>query len=154
MACVEMREDQTSHPGARRHLPCLGRRGVGAHPVAIALGIILPFLPLWYASRGLSEWQIGAVVAAPVAARILFTPPLTQLADRLPGLGHAAALYAALAGVLFAALAVAGDFWAILALSTAAVLLWNTLIPLGDAVILVGVRRQEQVARAVFEPAR
>ncbi|HOV04288.1 MAG TPA: MFS transporter, partial [Kaistiaceae bacterium] len=40
----------------------------------LSIGVYLPFFPVWLSSRGLSESEIGAVLAAPLVVRILFTP--------------------------------------------------------------------------------
>ncbi len=44
-------------------------------------GIQLPFLPLWLAARGLSVTQIGTVVAAMMAVRVVGAPLFASLAD-------------------------------------------------------------------------
>lgn len=106
-----------------------------------AIGIQLPFFPLWLLGQGLSDPQIAAIVAAPMFLRILASPVLAAAADRLPSLAHASALYALIAALLLTGLAFAGGFWPILVLSAGALVFWTSLIPLGDAVLIAGVRR-------------
>ena len=106
-----------------------------------AIGIQLPFFPLWLVGQGLSDPQIAAIVAAPMFLRIVASPALAGAADRLPSLAHASALYALIAALLLAGLGFAGGFWPILVLSAGALVFWTALIPLGDAVLIAGVRR-------------
>jgi PPP family 3-phenylpropionic acid transporter len=108
--------------------------------VFFGLGVYLPFFPLWLADQGLSDAEIGTIVAAPLLVRIAFTPALAGLADKLPTLGGASALYALLATMLVALLAVVSGYWPILLLTALALLFWYALLPLCDAVILAGVR--------------
>jgi MFS transporter, PPP family, 3-phenylpropionic acid transporter len=88
-----------------------------------AIGIYLPFFPLWLEHRALGALQIGIILAIPMVVRILVTAPLMSFIDR--GIGArqlmvaanlaVAATYAllpfaadaAVIGVLVAALAVA-----------------------------------------------
>jgi PPP family 3-phenylpropionic acid transporter len=58
-------------------------RLAGYYGAAFALGgVLLPFWPSWLAARGLTRAEIGVVLAAGMAARILATPLITRLADR------------------------------------------------------------------------
>ncbi|MEX0758506.1 MAG: MFS transporter, partial [Tistlia sp.] len=47
-----------------------------------AIGIYLPYFPVWLESRGFTAEQIGLVVALPAWLRIVTTPALAGLADR------------------------------------------------------------------------
>jgi PPP family 3-phenylpropionic acid transporter len=116
------------------------RSGLFGAAIFVGVGIYLPFFPLWLADRGLSGPEIGAILAAPLFARIPLTPVLTGYAERFPNLGVASAVYAFIAGLMLALLIPASGFWPILLFWTAAYLLWNVLPALLDAIILVGVR--------------
>lgn len=62
-------------------------------------GVSIPFLPLWFASRGLDPALIGLIVATSFLPKILSTPVVAHLADQ-SGRAHAliaAALAASLA---------------------------------------------------------
>ncbi|HEX2215673.1 MAG TPA: MFS transporter [Xanthobacteraceae bacterium] len=48
-----------------------------------AIGIQLPFLPVWLAAKGLDERTIGAVLALATIARLVTVPLGTRAADRL-----------------------------------------------------------------------
>ncbi|SEQ35508.1 MFS transporter, PPP family, 3-phenylpropionic acid transporter [Faunimonas pinastri] len=108
--------------------------------VFFASGIIYPFLPVWLAARGLADTELAAVLAAPLFLRPILTAPLAALTDRFRNLAHAAAAFAFAAGIAFACLGAVHGFWPTLVLTALAIMLWNFLIPLSDAVNLVGVR--------------
>lgn len=123
-----------------------GRTGFSARTAAFcfvlfgAIGVLMPFYPLWLAGRGFSDSAIAAIIAAPLLLRALLSPALAGGADRLPSLGTACVLYSLLAIVLFAGVAPTSGFWPILLLSTGALVFLNTQVPLADAIILAGVR--------------
>src|SRR5262249_12760103 len=47
-----------------------------------ALGIHMPFLPVWLAAKGLDADAIGLTLAAPLVLRIVVVPLTAALADR------------------------------------------------------------------------
>jgi MFS transporter, PPP family, 3-phenylpropionic acid transporter len=103
-------------------------------------GIQLPFWPVWLGGRGLDAREIGLVLAAAIWGKVLTTPILGALADRL---GTRRAVMVGLATASFsayAALAEAGGFWPLLALNFVAAAAQSALSPLGDAVTLAAAR--------------
>ncbi|MFS8038091.1 MFS transporter [Xanthobacter sp. AM11] len=75
--------------------PCVQRRLAAAYATYfIALGIQIPYLPLWFQQRGLGPEAIGIALAVPMLARLVATPLLGLLSDRL---GRPRALLVALA---------------------------------------------------------
>jgi PPP family 3-phenylpropionic acid transporter len=117
------------------------RAAVFSATVFFANGIYLPFFPIWLSARGMGEAEIGTIVAAPLIVRILLTPFAIGAADRFPSLRAAAAAYALITGLIFAALAVVTGYWPILLFSGLAFLFWSAEGALADATILFGVRR-------------
>lgn len=117
------------------------RSGAFSAAIFFAVGIYLPFFPVWMAGKGLSEPQIASVIAAPLFIRAVLGPLLAAFADRFGTLGRAATVYAAVTAVVFAPMAALPVYAVILALSTAAMIFWTALIPLCDAIIVAGVRR-------------
>jgi PPP family 3-phenylpropionic acid transporter len=106
----------------------------------LVVGIQLPFWPVWLAGRGLDVHQIALVFAAAIWAKVIATPLLGALADRL---GRRRAVMIALA--LSACAAYAGlwsitGFEAILALNLVAGMAQSALMPLGDSITLAAVR--------------
>ena len=48
----------------------------------VALGVQLPFLPVWLAAKGLGASEIGIVLAIPMIVRVFAIPVATRAADR------------------------------------------------------------------------
>ncbi|MFO1091108.1 MAG: MFS transporter [Hyphomicrobiales bacterium] len=48
----------------------------------LAIGIFLPYFPVWLAHRGFSTVEIGSLIAAQIAIRVVSTPLAGALADR------------------------------------------------------------------------
>ena len=106
----------------------------------LVVGIQLPFWPVWLAGRGLDPRQIAFVFAAAIWAKVVATPLLGALADRL---GQRRAVMLGLAAVSlfgYAALWPMGGFWPILALNLIAGAAQSALMPLGDSLTLAAVR--------------
>jgi PPP family 3-phenylpropionic acid transporter len=105
-----------------------------------AIGVSMPFLPIWMESRGLSPAAIGVLLAIPTLVRVVATAPLMRLADRPAGargilvLGHlgAAIGYGAMLGVEGAAALAA--LVALVAVAQAAI------VPTGDLLTTDAVR--------------
>ncbi|QRG05846.1 MFS transporter [Xanthobacter dioxanivorans] len=75
----------------------------------LALGIQMPYLPLWFQHQGLGPEAIGVALAVPMVMRLVATPVLGVLSDRL-GRPKAMLVALALATVLgMAALAASRD---------------------------------------------
>jgi PPP family 3-phenylpropionic acid transporter len=105
------------------------------------VGSYITFLPLWLASKGLTETQIAVIYAMPVFMRPAFTTLLFIFADRS---GRHVWLLKWLALGSFCAVAILplGDrFTLIFAALTLFALFWTTVIPLTDAVALSAARQ-------------
>jgi PPP family 3-phenylpropionic acid transporter len=123
------------HPGGQAR-----RLGLFYAASFLVVGIQLPFWPVWLAGRGLDAQAIALVFAAAIWAKVIATPVLGALADRL---GRRRAVMIALAAVACAAYAglwpVAG-FGLLTALNLAAGAAQSALMPLGDSITLAAVR--------------
>ncbi|MFG1357772.1 MFS transporter [Xanthobacter pseudotagetidis] len=124
----------TAAPGAAGH-PRRDAIAMGAAYAAfyLAIGIQLPFLPLWLTERGLSPQEIGVVIAAPLVARLFATPLIGFLSDRL---GRPKAVLVTLALVTcagMALLALSRDFLLIVLVLGATALFWNPSFALLDS---------------------
>jgi PPP family 3-phenylpropionic acid transporter len=108
----------------------------------LLVGIQTPFWPVWLSGRGFGPEQIALIFAAAIWAKVVATPALGALADRL---GRRRAVMLALSAVSLAAYAglwpVAG-FGAVLVLNLVAGTAQSALMPLGDAVTLAAVREE------------
>jgi PPP family 3-phenylpropionic acid transporter len=104
----------------------------------VALGVNLPFLPVWLAAKGLEPQTIGVVLALPMVLRLLAIPVATRVADRHDSLWAVimAAALAALAG--FGTLGFTTGTLAIAAFYTLAATAFMLLFVLSDIYALRG----------------
>lgn len=104
-----------------------------------AVGIHLPFWPLWLSAKGLSPADIGWIVAATYLIKVTINPIAGHLADRR---GERRLLMTAMAvgaaGMWLAFGAVEG-FWPILAITLVALGLWSGIMPVGESLALSAV---------------
>jgi PPP family 3-phenylpropionic acid transporter len=108
--------------------------------VFLAYGVVVPYFPVWLHTRGLSPVEISTVTAVPLFLRVLFTPSVLMLADRLQN--YRAVIIAmswCVLGLALAASAVSG-FWAILIVGVAFLLTLGTCSPLVDTFAVAAVR--------------
>ena len=62
--------------------PNAGRLSLLYAVVFVEIGIAMPFMPVWLNALGLDARVIGALLALPIAVRIVATAPLLSLIDR------------------------------------------------------------------------
>src|SRR5713101_2569732 len=108
----------------------------------LVVGIQLPFWPVWLAGRGLDAQEIALVFAAAIWAKVIATPALGALADRLGMRRGVMIALAGLACAAYAGLVPLDGFWAILALNLVAGMAQSALMPLGDSITLAAVRSE------------
>lgn len=104
----------------------------------VALGVHLPFLPVWLAAKGLAAETIGIVLAMPTLLRLVAIPLATRAADRHDALKSVimAAAFAALLG--FGTLGVITDMLAIAVLYALSATAFMLLFVLSDVYALRG----------------
>ena len=126
---------------ARRQItPLAWRLGFLYAALFLVVGCYLPYMPVWLHWRGQSEDAIAFLLAAPLFARILFTPAISFAADWS---GARRAVLIALAwGTLlsFLLLWASGGFWQMLLATLLLAFNWTTIMPLIEAVAVSGVR--------------
>jgi len=98
-----------------------------------ALGVHLPFWPLWLSDWGLSEGEIGAYAAAGFGARIVAGMVLPVAADRLAARRWVLAASAGTAAVAFLAHLLVETKLALLLLTLASAGALSAMLPIGDA---------------------
>jgi PPP family 3-phenylpropionic acid transporter len=103
-----------------------------------ALGVQVPFLPLWLAAKGLDTSTIGLVLSVPMIVRLLAIPLATRIADRQDALRAVIAIAAVLAMLGYGALGLAQGTLAITIAFALASVFYTPLMPLGDAYALRG----------------
>ncbi|MEM7301121.1 MAG: 3-phenylpropionate MFS transporter [Pseudomonadota bacterium] len=108
-----------------------------------AVGVVLPFFPVWLDSKGLSSEQIGLVLAVPLFARVLASQPLSAFADRLGERSTALRGYYWLSSIAFIGFWFTDTLTTILIVSVAHAFLSAPILPMIDSIAMSGVRRFE-----------
>jgi PPP family 3-phenylpropionic acid transporter len=116
----------------------------------VALGVQVPFLPLWLAAKGLDATLIGIVLSLPMIVRVVAIPLATRGADRHDALHIVIVIASAMAVLGYGALGLAQGVVAITLAYTLASAFFTPLMPLADAYALRGL---SQTGRA-YGPVR
>ena len=103
-----------------------------------ALGVQVPFLPLWLAAKGLDTSTIGMVLSVPMLVRLLAIPLATRIADRQDALRAIIAIASALAMLGYGAMGLAQGALAVITAFALASIFYTPLMPLADAYALRG----------------
>lgn len=77
---VQSRSPRLADPGSTE--PGAARLSLLYAVVFVEIGIAMPFMPVWLNALGLDARVIGALLALPIAIRIVATAPLMGLIDR------------------------------------------------------------------------
>lgn len=158
VACLQrqLESHKTGPGGAAMHRSTRGRgelsrSGIPIIPLAMLygalffdLGINLPFFPIWLQSNALDASQIGTVLAAPLLARLIANPIVTDIADRRGAVATSLAISASLVLVGTVVLALSSSFLPILAIVFLIGLAQGPLIALTDT--YAWLRLRERVA--------
>jgi MFS transporter, PPP family, 3-phenylpropionic acid transporter len=104
----------------------------------VALGVQVPFLPLWLAAKGLDAGAIGVVLSLPMIVRVFAIPLATRGADRHNAMHTVIVIASALAVLGYGALGLAQGVVAITLAYALASTFFTPLIPLADAYALRG----------------
>ncbi len=104
------------------------------------LGIMLPFWPVWLASRGLDPSEIGLVLALLTAIRIVATPAVAHYADRIGERRRPIIVLAAVSTAAFALFFLARDFWLILVITAVFSFARAGVLPLGESLTMLCVQ--------------
>jgi MFS transporter, PPP family, 3-phenylpropionic acid transporter len=116
----------------------------------VAIGIQLPFFPLWLEARGLDAQTIGFVLAAPMVVRLFAIPVATRLADRRQTLRGALVAACAVAAAGNLVLGFTEGRLAILVVFSLASVAFTPIMPLAEGYALRGLA---QIGRA-YGPVR
>lgn len=107
----------------------------------LAVGIYLPFWPLWLADRDLTAEQIGLILALGLWVKVLGSPVVAQIADRSGRAKGTMVAVACLTLLSFCGFFAAQGFWAILLVNLLAATFFPTLIPLTESQTMAAVLR-------------
>lgn len=109
--------------------------------IFLALGLHLPFWPLWLSERGLSAEQIGLLLALAAWIRIGATPAIGQAADRWRHRQGLIPLLALTAAAGYGGFLTAEAFFLLLVLQAITFSSFMPLIPLADARTLAAAQK-------------
>jgi MFS transporter, PPP family, 3-phenylpropionic acid transporter len=107
-----------------------------------ALGVQVPFLPVWFAAKGLDASLIGMVLALPMLVRVFAIPATARIADAYDALRPVIIVGSAAAALGYGLLAFAQGTAAIIAVYALASAFYTPLMPLADAYALRGLVRE------------
>jgi PPP family 3-phenylpropionic acid transporter len=103
-----------------------------------ALGVQMPFMPVWFAVKGLDAGSVGVVLAIPLVVRVFAIPIATRIADRYDAV-RAVIMTGAAASILgYVAVGLVQTPSAIMAAVALASFFYTPLMPLADAYALRG----------------
>lgn len=119
--------------GAAGRFPVRAAMGLAYGAQFFALGVYLPFFPLWLSAWGLSAQDIGLAIAVQLATRLVSTPLLGLLSDRLGRPKALLVLLASFTALTMSLLVLAQTLIAILLVLGVAALAWNPGFALLDA---------------------
>jgi PPP family 3-phenylpropionic acid transporter len=125
-------------PQAPTGVAFASRLAVFYSALCAVLGVQMPFLPIWFAAKGLDAAAVGVVLAIPLAVRLFAIPLASHLADRFDAV-RAVIVTGAAASLL--GYAVLGFMHAPAAIMTAvafASIFYTPLMSLADAYALRG----------------
>src|SRR5258705_8000885 len=108
----------------------------------ITLGVQLPFLPVWFAARGLDARQIGLALAIPMLVRAFAIPAATTVADRRDALRAVIVALTAAGFAGYGALGLSAGFMMIMAAYALASAAYAPVLMLTDAYALRGLARR------------
>ena len=108
--------------------------------IFLAIGIMVPFWPLWLKSRGMAEAEIGLLLSAGMWVRAVSNPLVAQAADRRGSRRRAILVLAFGALAAYGLFIPARGFWALLAVSLPATVMFSSMLPLCETVAMARVR--------------
>jgi MFS transporter, PPP family, 3-phenylpropionic acid transporter len=110
-----------------------------------AFGFASPFLPAFLVGRGLGPEELGLVLGASTALRLVCGPIAGRLADRLQAYRAELAVCAILAAGAALLYLAAHEFWTVMAVSLLQAAALAPLVPLADALSLAHARPRQSV---------
>lgn len=108
--------------------------------IFFAIGIMMPFWPVWLQSRGLSATEIGLTIASGSVVRVFLAPQIARFADRTGERKRPIICLALAAFVFYLPFYVADEFWMILLLQACSAGMFGPLMPLSESLTMTGAR--------------
>ena len=104
-------------------------------------GVYVPFFPVWLAARGLTETEIAACIALPMAIKVFATPFGGVLADLVGNRRLAVQAFTGVAAFIFLFAWPVRSYAPLLLITAAAAVVSGMALPVVEALALTGVRR-------------
>ncbi len=109
--------------------------------IFIPMGIYIPYFSLWLKDLGLSAQAIGMVLTIPLITRVIFTPIMGGLADKLGDRRLTLRIYSFLYLLTFAAILMSDSLIWIVFVMIISNLFQAAIVPVSDSLSMAGVRR-------------
>lgn len=103
-------------------------------------GAVLPYLPVWLDFKGLTAPEIGIIGSAPLLIRLVATPGVGLLADRIANHRLVIAVLAAIAAASVAVVGQSSGFWPILMGVVVFQVAAQSIMPLIETIAMTGVK--------------
>ncbi len=116
-----------------RHLGPGWRLGLLYAALFAAVGVSLPFLPLWLQASGMSAAEIGVIIGVPVLVRVVAAPLVAEVADRTGRPVRTLRLSVLATLAAYVLLGLAEGFWVLLAAAALVAAASAAVIPLCDS---------------------
>ena len=115
--------------------------GIFYAAIFVGTGAAAPYMPLWFAARGLSGAEIGVILSAPLLARAVTAPAIAVWADGFRLRRAPLVLMSLATAGAYALMAAPFGFWWWLAVWFCAASVFSTISPLADTLALARARR-------------
>lgn len=109
--------------------------------IFLSVGVHLPYFPLWLAESGFDATEIAFLLSAPMFLRLVTTPFITALADRVSDRVYVLIAATGATALLSLAYWLKPTYALVLVVSIVIQIVWTPHAPLADSLALSGVRR-------------
>lgn len=108
--------------------------------IFLVIGLLVPFWPVWLESRGMTETEIGVLLAAAMLMRAASNPLVAQAADRHGSRRRMIVILSWGALAAYGLFVPAEGFWALLAVGIVASVFFSSMLPLVETVTMAKVQ--------------
>jgi MFS transporter, PPP family, 3-phenylpropionic acid transporter len=106
----------------------------------VLIGFVSAFWPLWLKDRGITETDIGIILASGIFAKVFVSPSIAHLADRRGDRKRLMIILAFCAAAVFSTFQYADGFWGIFLVTVMFFMAWSTILPLGESLTMLNAR--------------
>jgi PPP family 3-phenylpropionic acid transporter len=106
----------------------------------VLIGFVSAFWPLWLTDRGITETDIGIILASGVFAKVFVSPSIALLADRRGDRKRLMIILTFCSAAVFSTFQYVDSFWSILLVTVIFFLAWSSILPLGESLTILNTR--------------